>query len=351
MADVARQAGVGTITVSRALRTPELVSPEVRERVRAAVESTGYVPNLAAGTLKSQRSKIVAAIVPTLRNTIFADTVEGLADELRAHGYQLMLASSGYSRETEEDILRKLLGQQPAAVVLTGTEHSARVRSLLTGLRIPVIETWDLTNRPIDRVVGFSNREAARQLTLALARRGYRRIAFVGTPPEFERRATLRLEGYRQAMRELDLPADELIDDDAGVTIAAGARAIDRLLQRPRQPDAVFFVNDVPAFGAIQQCQRLGIEVPGRVAIAGFGDFEIASAALPSLTTVRIPGENIGRTAARMLVEALTDGSTGVTASATSRTSASGASASGTLAAGANRVVDLGFEVVLRESA
>lgn len=332
MADVARQAGVGAITVSRALRTPERVSPEVRERVRAAIESTGYVPNLAAGTLKSQRSNIVAAIVPTLRNTIFADTVEGLADELRAHGYQLLLASSGYSRQAEEEILRKLLGQQPAAVVLTGTEHSARVRSLLTSLRIPVIETWDLTQRPIDRAVGFSNREAARELTRALAGRGHRRITFVGTPPQLERRATLRLEGYRDAMRELGLRADELMIDEVGVTIAAGAAAVQRLLARARQPDAVFFVNDVLAFGAIQQCQRAGVDVPGKLAIAGFGDFEIAEAALPSLTTVRIPGEQIGRTAARLLVSAL----------------AAGPADGG---AGRERTVDLGFEVVLRDSA
>ena len=332
MADVALRAGVGTITVSRALRTPQRVSPEVRERVRAAIEATGYVPNLAAGTLKSQRSRIIAAIVPTLRNTIFSDTVEGLADELRLHGYQLLLASSGYSRQAEEDILRKLLGQQPAAVVLTGTQHTARVRGLLTELRVPVIETWDLTNRPIDRVVGFSNQEAARQLTLALARRGYRRIAFAGTPPELERRATLRLEGYRQAMQELGRKGDELMIDNVGVTIAAGARAVSTLLQRPKAPDAVFFVNDVLAFGAIQQCQRLGVEVPARLAIAGFGDFEIAEAALPSLTTVRIPGERIGRTAARMLVAAL---------------SAPRGAESATI----ERIVDLGFELVLRDSA
>ncbi len=332
MADVARRAGVGTITVSRALRTPERVSAQVLERVRLAVEATGYLPNLAAGTLKSQRSQIVAAIVPTLRNTIFADTVEGLADELRQHGYQLMLASSGYSPEAEEDILRKLLGQQPAAVVLTGTRHSARVRGLLTELRLPVIETWDLTSRPIDRVVGFSNREAARQLTLALSSRGYQRIAFAGTSPGLERRATLRLEGYRDAMRELGRTPAELMIDEDGVTIAAGARAVSQLLKRPEPPDAVFFVNDVLAFGAIQQCQRLGVAVPATMAVAGFGDFEIAEAALPSLTTVRIPGDRIGRTAARLLIDALSS-----TPEERSRVT--------------DRIVDLGFELVLRDSA
>jgi LacI family gluconate utilization system Gnt-I transcriptional repressor len=201
MAEVALAAGVGTITVSRALRTPDRVSSDVRARVQAAVEATGYVPNLAAGTLKSHRSNIVAAIVPTLRNTIFAATAEGLAEGLRSHGFQLMLASSGYSLQAEEEILLKLLGQQPAAVVLTGIRHTPRVRDLLRDRRLPVVETWDLTSRPIDRVVGFSNREAARSMTLALAARGYQRIAFAGTPPRQEWRATQRLAGYRQAWK------------------------------------------------------------------------------------------------------------------------------------------------------
>jgi LacI family gluconate utilization system Gnt-I transcriptional repressor len=333
MADVALRAGVGTITVSRALRTPERVSPEIRDRVRAAIEATGYVPNLAAGTLKSQRSRMVAAIVPTLRNTIFADTAEGLADGLRAHGLQLLLASSGYSVEAEETILLNLLGQQPVAVVLTGTRHTARVRALLGDRRLPVVETWDLSPEPIDRVVGFSNLEAARRMTLELAARGHRRIAFAGTPPEVERRASQRLDGYRQAMAELGLAPDVVLLEELGVTIASGGRAAEALLARPQPPDAVFLVNDVAAFGAVQACQRLGVAVPGRLAIAGFGDFEIATAANPPLTTVRIYGERIGRTAARLIVERLSGG------------------AGAPPDASEPRVIDLGFEIVIRQSA
>jgi LacI family gluconate utilization system Gnt-I transcriptional repressor len=287
--------------------------------VRAAIEATGYVPNLAAGTLKSQRSRMVAAIVPTLRNTIFADTAEGLADGLRAHGLQLLLASSGYSVEAEETILLNLLGQQPVAVVLTGTRHTARVRALLGDRRL--------------RVVGFSNLEAARRMTLELAARGHRRIAFAGTPPEVERRASQRLDGYRQAMAELGLAPDVVLLEELGVTIASGGRAAEALLARPQPPDAVFLVNDVAAFGAVQACQRLGVAVPGRLAIAGFGDFEIATAANPPLTTVRIYGERIGRTAARLIVERLSGG------------------AGAPPDASEPRVIDLGFEIVIRQSA
>jgi LacI family gluconate utilization system Gnt-I transcriptional repressor len=336
MADVAQHAGVGTITVSRALRSPQQVSPQVRERVRAAIEATGYVPNFAAGTLKSQRSRMVAAIVPTLRSAIFAETVDALADGLRARGLQLLIASSGYSSEAEESILRTLLGQQPVAVVLTGTHHASGVRALLRARRLPVVETWDLAEDPIDRAVGFSNRAAARAMTLELAARGHRRIAFVGTPPGIEQRAAQRLAGYRDAMAELGLEADVEMLDDLGVSIASGERAAEALLARPRPPQAAFFVNDVAAFGAVQVCQRLGVAVPKDLAIAGFGDFELARASNPPLTTVRIPGALIGATAARLVLERL----------------AGDAAPEGPQAGDVGaRCVDLGFEVISRRSA
>ncbi|MFM1989684.1 MAG: hypothetical protein RJA99_2641 [Pseudomonadota bacterium] len=332
MADVAARAGVGTITVSRALNTPERVSPEVRARVQAAIEATGYVPNLAAGTLKSRRSRIVAAIVPTLRSAIFAETVDALAAGLAPHGLQLLVASSGYSPQAEAAILRTLLGQQPEAVVLTGTHHDPSVRALLRGRGLPVVETWDLATDPIDRAVGFSNVEAARAMTHALAARGHRRIAFVGTPPGLEPRAAQRAEGYRRAIVELGFEPEVELLDELGVTIASGERAAAALLARPRPPEAAFFVNDVAAFGAVQACRRLGIAVPDRLAIAGFGDFEIARAALPPLTTVRIPGARIGATAARWVAERLAAGGEAPPERAP-------------------RSLDLGFEVVLRDSA
>lgn len=331
MVDVAERAGVGTITVSRALRTPHRVSAEVRQRVLAAMQATGYVPNLAAGTLKSQRSRVVAAIVPTLRNTIFAETVDGLADGLAEHGLQLLIASSGYSIEAEESILLNLLGQQPVAVVLTGTVHAPRVRAMLRARALPVVEAWDLADDPIDLAVGFSNFEAARQMTLTLAARGYQRIAFAGAPLESERRAAQRLQGYRQAMGEIGRAAQVITLDDLGLTFVSGERAVRKLLARVRPPDAVFFVNDVPAFGAAQACARMGIAIPNQLAIAGFGDFELAGVAHPPLTTVRIPGSQIGRTTARLIVERL--------------------ARQAPPSPEEPRCVDLGFEIVSRQSA
>ena len=116
-------------------------------------------------------SRIVAAVVPTLANSIFAETVEGMTDVLREHGYQLLLGNAGYSPETEEALVAAFLGRQPDGLILTGVQHTRRVRTQLRSQRMPVVETWELTDTPIDLIVGFSNFEAARRMTVA---RGWR---------------------------------------------------------------------------------------------------------------------------------------------------------------------------------
>lgn len=328
LADVARLAGVSAMTVSRALRLPGRVAPQTRARVDEAVRALGYVPNLVAGALKSQRSRIVVAIVPTLTSAIFAETVEGMTEVLRAQGYQLLLANSGYAPETEESLVTAFLGRRPDGMILTGTQHTPELRAQLRAAGIPVVETWELAADPIDMNVGFSNRAAGRRLTEALLGRGHRRIVFAGVDPAFELRSRRRAQGYRAAMRAAGLaPAFHRLDDaDRGLTMRSGARAAAALTALRPRIEAVIFSNDFPAFGALSECARRAIAVPGDLAIAGFGDFEVAREAHPALTTVRVPGREMGRRAAAMILERI----------------AGGAPA---------RRVDLGFEVVLRDSA
>jgi len=327
MEDVARIAGVSAITVSRVLRTPDKVNAETRARVAAAIGALGYVPNLAAGTLKSDRSGIVAAIVPTLQNSIFAETVQGLSDALSEEGYQLLIANSGYSTAAEESLVTAFLGRQPDGLVLTGVHHSPALATRLARIGLPVVETWDMTPAPIDMVVGFSNFEAARQMTHALAARGYRRIAFAGVAPESEWRSAQRQAGYMRALAELGLSPHVLTVTTTGLAIHGGAAVLAALPAREPGLDAVFYANDVLAFGGLTHCRRIGWQVPGDLAIAGFGDFEIARESIPALTTVRIPAFAIGQSAARMILDHLAGRTV------------------------APRLLDLGFEIVMRESA
>jgi LacI family gluconate utilization system Gnt-I transcriptional repressor len=307
MAEVAALAGVTKMTVSRALRHPEKVNPDTRERVAAAMATLGYLPNRLAGGLTAGSSGLVAAIVPTLRHSIFADTLEGIADVLSEAGLGLFVSSSAYRSDVEESQVRSILERRPDALVLTGLTHTAATRDLLRRVGIPVVETWETGDDAVDMAVGYSNSEAAHAMTAELIRSGYRRIAFVNGPADDNERARHRAEGYLAAMRAAGLPAPPIhvVHDEAAILPETGARAIRALVTQAPDIDAVFFTSDVFAVGAILACRELGIEVPRQMGIAGFHDLEIGRVVAPTLTTVHVPAMEMGRKAGHMILARL----------------------------------------------
>lgn len=323
MEDVARAAGVSLVTVSRAINHPDKLSADTLAAVRAAIEQLGYVPNLMAGSLASNRSRIVAAIVPTIANLVFSETLEALARTLADGGYQLLLGQSGYRAGDEMALVDAFLGRRVDGLVLTGSLQSPQLRARLKRAGLPVVQTWDLGGPVLDMQVGFSNAEAGGAAARHLIDRGYRQLAFIGAEEE---RSRQRLEGFRAAAAErglAEVPA-ELILPPAQVD-DAGPRFADLLARRP-EVDAVFCNNDLLATGVLFECQRRGWAVPGRMAVMGFGDLPIARAAWPRLSTVQVRRARIGERAGQMLLTRL----------------------SGQAPEAA--VVDIGFEVIARES-
>src|SRR6201994_4358279 len=152
---VAAVAGVSSITVSRVMRLPEKVAPQTRARVEAAMRELGYVPNQVAGALASARTGSVGVLVPTIANSIFADTVQGLSDELEPLGYAVILAQSRYDAAREDHMLRALLSRRPEALIMVGSPATDDGARLLRRAGIPVVETWELPPDPIDAVAGF----------------------------------------------------------------------------------------------------------------------------------------------------------------------------------------------------
>lgn len=301
--DVASRAGVSRITVSRALRDPSKVAPKTRAAIQDAIKQLAYVPNLFARGLASNRSRIIAVIVPTITNSLFAETIQGLAAVLRPAGYELLVGETSYSAEIEEALIAVFLQYRPEAIVLTQLQHSAGAREVLQQARLPVVETWDLAPDPLDLLVGFSNFDAAAGMTRHLIARGYRRIRFVlradHGPGD---RTRPRYDGFRAAMMEAGLePGAPLAVDDPLSILRSGRSIADQVTAQP-EIDALFCTNELIAVGAILECQRRGISVPGRIAIAGFGDVELASAIDPGLTTIRIPGRTMGERAAEMIL-------------------------------------------------
>jgi LacI family gluconate utilization system Gnt-I transcriptional repressor len=321
--DVAKLAGVAPITASRALNTPAQVSAEVLQKVSAAVARTGYVRNHLAGGLASTRSRLVAAVVPTISGPVFLETVQSLTEALAERGYQLMLGQAGYQGNREDALLEAIIGRRPDGIVLTGIVHSAEGRSRLLASGIPVVETWDLTPTPIDMLVGFSHVEVGRAVAAFLHARGRRKLGVVAGDDE---RAQRRVAAFQAAAVDLGLTEPRVVTVPAPTTLQSGRQALAQLL-KGRKLDAVFCSSDLLALGVLTEARVRGVAVPEALAVVGFGDLEFAASLHPALTTVRINGAAIGRQAAQFIVER-----------------AEGRAV-------AQRVIDIGFSIVERDSA
>ena len=303
--DVAKLAGVAPITASRALNTPNAVSDEVLRKVKAAVEQTGYVPNMLAGGLASKNSRLVAAVVPTLIGPVFQETIQALTESLAAAGYQVMLGQSGYENSREDALLDAIIGRRPAGVVLTGIMRSQQARRRLLASGIPVVETWDLTPTPIDMLVGFSHEKIGTEVAQYLHARGRRRVACIcGVDERSQRRtAAFAAEAIRLGMVRPGASDVPRWGVPAPTTLGSGRTGLVELLQQEPELDAVFCSSDMLALGVLIEAQTRNITVPGQLAVIGLGDLNFSRDLEPQLTTVRIDGTRVGRTAARFILD------------------------------------------------
>ncbi|MCY1535242.1 HTH-type transcriptional regulator GntR [compost metagenome] len=314
------------MSASRALSQPERVSDALREQVMKAVKALGYVPHPAARALASSKSNLVAVLIPSLSNSVFVDTVEAIQRVLMPAGFEMMIGVSHYRADEDERLLRSYLAHQPAGLLLTGFERSEVAREILDVYHGPIVTMMELSEAEDDYCVGFSQLQAGAAMTRALIERGYRYIAFAAA--QLDPRTLQRAEGYRQVMREAGRydPALELLTPELS-SIGLGASLLDRLLEQHPEIDAVFFNNDDLALGALFRARQLELAVPQRLAIAGFNDLPAAAWVHPALTTVRTTRGRIGQLAGEMLLARMRGEPP------------------------AQRCIDVGFEVVLRDSA
>ncbi len=303
--DVAQRAGVGTMTVSRALNRPEMVSDALRKRILRAVEELGYIPNRVAGGLASGTARSVPVILPTLNHSVYVAFLEGLYSLLPDQGYQILLATSEYRLEVEEDLISTLLGWQPDGIVISGVDHTKRAMAMLKQARVPVVEIMDLSDDPIDMNVGFSHHAVGCAVAEYLIRKGYKHIAHAGSFAQHDLRAARRVEGFQQTLRAAGRSTDYIQNSNQPSSIGLGRELLSNLLERAPEVDAVFFANDDLAAGALFECVKRGIRVPEQLAIVGFNDQEIASQVSPALTSVVTPRFEMGRLAADMLLRSL----------------------------------------------
>jgi LacI family gluconate utilization system Gnt-I transcriptional repressor len=306
--DVAHAAGVSPITVSRALRGERAVDPALVERVLAASNKLGYVPDPAARALASQRSDHVAILIPKLSNALFVDLLDAAQQTLRGGGFQTLIGVTHYDEGQEEQLLREQLLHRPAGLLITGLNHNAATQNLMARSQVPCVHLMDLPEARQDMAqdqavycVGFHQNEAGAALTRHLLATGRRRIAFAGA--QLDPRVMQRLYGWRTALQEAGCyePTLEWLNP-ASSSLALGGVMFEQIMGQTPAVDAIFFCNDDLAQGALLAALRLKIDVPARVAIAGFNDLTGSDQMLPPLTSVRTPRARIGQAGAEMLL-------------------------------------------------
>lgn len=302
MTEVAERSAVSPSTVSLYLRKPDAVSPAAGRAIARAIDDLNYVPNLVAGGLASASSRAVSIIVPSVRNAFFAETVATMQAELGKERLQVLLGHSEYSEREEENLVRTALSWAPAAMVLTGLSHSATTRKLLLNAHIPVIEIWELGDKPIDMAVGFSHERVGTAAAEHLLTRGRKNLVYLGARMQEDHRAAQRAHGFATTARAGGMKA-EIINHPAPAGVEIGGMLLAQALEQVPDLDAVACSNDHIALGVLFEAQRRGVDIPGRLALVGFGDLDFSSASNPALTTIRPSGDLIGSEAARLIIE------------------------------------------------
>ena len=321
---VAAAAGVSPMTVSNAFRYPARVQEETRQRVLKIAAEFGYIPNHAAGNLASGQSRVIGAVIPSIKNSSFYKYVRGMQDTVTCHGYELILKLAD-TLEQETAAIQTFLGLRVAGIALVGDQHEGVAISLMRKTGVPVVESW-VHRKPLDLAVGYSTVAATHAMVDLLLDAGFKRIGFIGYAGAVSHRFTERVPAFQERVAARGLRSDLLYLVDEADGFGAGPKALEGLCKLDSKLDAVLCPTDIVAAGVLFECGRRGWKVPQRLAIAGWGDYEIASETTPGLTTLQPNAYEMGHEAMNMIIARVT-----------------GKNAKG-------RIVDTGFHIIKRAS-
>ncbi|WP_291869763.1 substrate-binding domain-containing protein [Bradyrhizobium sp.] len=305
---LARHAGVSVATISRALRHPDRVAPETRERILKLVSRYQFVPDGRAATFSSRRTGLVGLVVPTISNSIYAEFTEAIQNRLQAAGLSLLIANANYSAEIEAGIIRKLIESRVEGVILTGYKRDAALYNLLRHYRIPFVVTWSTSPEPAIPSISFDNYAAATEAVEMLISLGHRRIGLICGVTDINDRAAQRFDAYRSALLRHKIRFEPELVSEQPFEIEVSAEAATRLVTRKNPPTALFCANDIQALGALFACQRLNVRVPEDISLIGFDDLPITRVVNPPLSSVHVPAKLMGQAAADALIDAARNG-------------------------------------------
>ncbi len=302
ISDVAKLAGCAPATVSRRLNNPSVVSPAVAEAIDNAIETLGYVRNDFARSLRSSRSRLVGAIIPTLRHSIYAEMLAGLQHVLEKNGFALIYNTSEYNLDEEYRQARTLVERGVEAIVLVGTRHRAKTFELIANHKITSAVTYALQDGFELTSIGFDNRRAAALAANRLYDLGHRRFGMLAGITTNNDRAQGRLDGFIEALTAKGIDREAIVVREAKYQIGDGRNAMASLLDEDPNVTALFCGSDVLAIGAMYECRTRGLRVPDDISIIGFDNLEISEYVDPPLTTLNVPAYEMGTEAGQYIV-------------------------------------------------
>lgn len=306
--DVANHAGVSPATVSRVFNHPSKVKPETRKRIQSAVDELGYIRNRAAQAIHGRKSGTIGLIVPTLDNAIFSNLIQSFSESLDENGLTMLVTTHGYDLDKEYALLRSLFEHRVDGLGLIGLDHRTETYTLLERRGIPSVAMWNYSSDSRVSCVGSDNKRAGELITEHVLSLGHRKIGLVFPNTQDNDRAIDRLSGVVDCLNAANILTPEAWSKNTKYSVADARACGVELLQNPDRPSAIICGNDVIAQGVISAALSLGLNVPNDVSVAGIGDFSGSKDYFPSITTVRLRSNEIGRKAALVLIDGLNVG-------------------------------------------
>jgi DNA-binding LacI/PurR family transcriptional regulator len=303
--EIAHLAKVSPSTVSRALYKPSLVKKETRDRILQITKKKNYVLNEMARGLATRKSNIIGLLIPTITHSIFALSTQGIQDYAEEKGYQIIYGNTNYELEKELRLINIFQQRRVDGLILTGLPKEKKPIMDFKQTGFPFVVTWEIVNDEAINMVAFNNFKSAYEATELLIKLGHRRIAMIPGVFSASERAFRRWKGYKKCLKDYGIEYDADLVIQKMYSFYDGKEAMTSLLKK--QPSAVFCGTDVTAIGALRAIHDAGLKAPDDISVIGYDDSEYATFAYPPLTTVRIPAYEMGRLAAKVLMEIIQD--------------------------------------------
>jgi LacI family transcriptional regulator, repressor for deo operon, udp, cdd, tsx, nupC, and nupG len=298
---VARKAGVSVATVSRVFNLPEKVSPSTRAQVEQAARELGYLPNSSARTLRTQRSRVLGVVLPTMLNPVFAECLQGIAQAAVAGGYAIIPVTTGYQVDEEERAVHRLMaGNVDGLILVVSNPATSTALQRLRAAGLPYVLAY---NRHAGHpCISVDNEAATAGAVAHLVALGHRRIAMISGTLAASDRAQQRWRGFLRGMAAAGLEPPALVEVPF---VETAADALTRFLAATPRPTALVCSNDLLAIRSIRAAHRSGLQVPGELSVIGFDGIALGEDLTPALSTVVQPNSDIGRRGVELLVKAL----------------------------------------------